>query len=84
MKKHENMLSENNKHVFLEICQIWAESFYMLTWKWDHKIFTITMKDIKKVFESKSYADLWSFVFEKYHDLIDIFERQYINKLFSY
>ena len=30
VKKHENMLSKNNKHVLLEIYQIWAESFYIL------------------------------------------------------
>ena len=32
-KKHEDTLLKNNKHISLEICQIWAESFYMLTWK---------------------------------------------------
>ena len=78
------MLSENNKHVLFKICQIQAESFYMLTWKQDHEIFIIIMKDIKKVFELKSYADSWSFVSEKYHDLINVFERQNADELFSH
>ena len=78
------MLSENNKYASLEICQIWAELFYMLAWKWDHEIFMIIMKDIEKVLELKSYADSWSFVSEKYHDLIDVFERQHANELLSH
>ena len=69
------MLFKNNKHVFLEICQIQAELFYMLSQKQAHKIFTIIMKDIEKALKSKSYTDSQSFVSEKYHDLIDIFER---------
>ena len=56
----------------------------MLTWKWDHEIFTIIIKDIEKALESKSYTDSWLFVSEKYHDLINVFERQNINKLFSH
>ena len=55
----QNMiLSENNKHVLLKIYQIWAESFYMFTWKWDHEIFVIIIKDIEKVLELKSYTNL--------------------------
>ena len=84
------MLSENNKQSenhkknefendilkqFFKIHQIQAESFYMLTQKQDHKIFAVTMKDIKKTLKSKSYADSHFFISEKYHDLIDIFER---------
>ena len=33
------------------------------------------MKDIEKVLELKSYTDSQSFVFEEYHDLIDVFKR---------
>ena len=84
MKKHKNMLFKNNKHVSFKICQIWAELFYMLAWKWNHKIFAIIMKDIEKVLESKSYTNSWSFIFEKYHDLINVFERQNVNKLLSH
>ncbi len=83
-QSHEEMLSENNKHVSLEICQIQAESFYMLTQKQDHEIFTIIMKDIEKALKLKSYADSQSFVPEEYHNLIDIFERQNADELLLY
>ena len=75
------LLSENNKHVLLEICQIEAESFYMLAWKQDHEIFTIIMKNIKKVLNLKSYIDSWLFISEKYHNLINVFEKKKTNKL---
>ena len=39
------------------------------------------MKDIEKIFKSKSYTDSYFFVFEKYHDLIDVFERQKTDEL---
>ena len=65
----------------LEICQIQAELFYMLAQKQDHKIFTIIMKDIEKVFESKQYIDPRSHVFEEYHDLLDMFEKKNTDKL---
>ena len=83
-KKHEDILSENNKHVSLEIYQIQAELFYMLAQKWDHEIFTIMMKNIKKTLKSKSYADSQLFVFEKYHNLIDVFKKQHADELLSH
>ena len=42
------------------------------------------MKNIEKTFKSKSYTDSHFFVSEEYHDLIDVFERQHINKLLSH
>ena len=42
------------------------------------------MKDIEKALKSKSYIDSQSFVSEEYHNLINIFERQNINKLLSH
>src|SRR5436190_24076594 len=42
------------------------------------------MKNIEKALKSKSYADSQSFVSEEYHDLIDVFERQHVNKLLSH
>ena len=47
----------------------------MFTWKWNHKIFAIIMKDIKKALKSKLYADSQLIVSEKYHDLINVFEK---------
>ena len=81
----DNMiLSENNKHVSLKIYQIQAESFYMLTQKQNHKIFAIIMKDIEKALKLKLYTDSQSFVSEEYHDLIDVFKRQHVNKSLSH
>ena len=42
------------------------------------------MKDIEKALKSKSYINSQSFVSEKYHDLIDVFERQKTDKLLSH
>ena len=42
------------------------------------------MKNIEKALKSKSYTDSWLIVSEKYHDLIEIFKRQNINKLSSH
>ena len=72
-KNHEKKFENNIFRLFLEICQIQAELFYMLTQKQDHEIFAIIMKNIEKALESKSYADSWSIIFEEYHDLIDVF-----------
>src|SRR5947207_9920820 len=66
---------------FLEICQISAESFYMLARKRDHKIFAVIMKDIEKALKPKTYVDSQLFVPEELHDIIDTFEKQYANKL---
>ena len=42
------------------------------------------MKDIEKTFKLKSYADSCFFVFEEYHNLIDVFKRQKTNELTSH
>ena len=85
MKNHEEKKSENDIFKsFLKICQIQVELFYMLTWKWNHKIFAIIMKNIEKALKSKSYADSQSIVSEEYHDLINVFKKQNVNKLSSY
>ena len=42
------------------------------------------MKNIEKALKSKLYADSQLFVSEEYHDLIDVFEKQHINKLLSH
>ena len=83
-KNHKEMLLENNKQASFEIYQIKAELFYMLAWKWNHEIFIIIMKDIKKILNSKSYVDSQSFISEKYHDLIDVFEKKKADKLTFY
>jgi hypothetical protein len=53
----------------------------MIARKRDHEIFAVTMEDIEKALEPKSYIDPRPFVPEEYHDLIDIFEKQNADKL---
>src|SRR5438045_8502532 len=65
----------------LEICQISAESFYMLTRKQDHKIFAVIMKDIEKALKSKTYVDSQFFILKELHDIINTFEKQHADKL---
>ena len=83
-KNHEKKSENNIFRLFLEICQIQAELFYMLTWKQDHEIFAIIIKNIEKAFELKSYVNSWSIVFEEYHDLIDVFKKQNADELSSH
>ena len=42
------------------------------------------MKNIEKIFESKSYADSHFFIFKEYHNLINVFERQKTDELTSH
>ena len=56
----------------------------MLAWKWDHEIFAIIIKNIKKAFELKSYDDSWLIISEEYYNLINVFERQNTDELFSH
>ena len=42
------------------------------------------MKNIEKTLKLKSYINSQSFVFEEYHDLINVFERQNADKLLSH
>ena len=81
MKNHKKKFENDIFKSFLEICQIQAELFYMLAQKQDHKIFAITMKDIEKALELKSYTNSQPIVSEEYHDLINVFKRQNTNKL---
>ena len=42
------------------------------------------MKDIEKILNLKSYIDSWLFISEKYHDLINVFEKKKADKLASH
>ena len=83
-KNHEKILFENNKHVLFEIYQKKIELFCMLAWKWNHEIFTVIIKNIEKVLNLKSYVDSQLFISEKYHDLINMFEKKKTNKFAFY
>ena len=56
----------------------------MLAWKWDHEIFIIIMKNIKKTFESRKYINSWLLISEKYYNLLDMFEKKNADKLSLY
>src|SRR6266480_7951594 len=89
MIKNVNSCTQSESHdskkdffrTSLEICQISAESFYMLARKQDHEIFAVTMKDIKKTLKSKTYVDPQPFISEELHDIINTFEKQHADKL---
>ncbi len=84
MNKDYNKNYNNATSNFLKIREIRADLFYILIRKRDHEIFAVTMKDIKKALKPKSYIDFRSFFLEEYHDLIDIFKKEFINKLPPY
>ena len=53
----------------------------MLAQKQDHEIFMITIKDIKKVLNSKLYTNSQSLISKEYHNLINIFNKKHADKL---
>ena len=65
----------------LEICIIRAAFFILLARKWDYKIFTIIIEDIKKVLKLKQYINPQPFIPEKYYNIINKFKKQFINQL---
>ena len=64
-----------------EIYMIWAAPFILLVRKWDHKIFAITMEDIKKVLKLKQYINPWLLIPEKYYNIINKFKKWFIDQL---
>ena len=65
----------------LEIYVIWAAPFILLIRKQNHKIFIVTMEDIKKVLKLKQYINPWPFVPEEYYNIINKFEKWFIDQL---
>ncbi len=76
MNKDYNKNCDNVTSNLLEIREVRADPFYILIRKRDHEVFAVIIKNIKKIFKSKSYIDPRSFIPEKYHDLIDIFKKK--------
>jgi hypothetical protein len=64
-----------------EIYIIQAAPFILLVKKRDHKIFIVTIKDIKKVLKLKQYINPWPFVPEEYHNIINEFEKRFTDQL---
>ncbi len=84
MNKDYNKNYNNVTSNLLKIREIRADPFYILIKKRDHEIFVVTIKDIKKIFKSKSYIDSRFFIPEEYHDLFDIFKKKFAVKLSPY
>ena len=59
----------------LKIYIIRATPFILLVRKKNHKIFTITIKDIKKVLKLKQYIDPRLLIPEEYYNIINKFEK---------
>ena len=75
-KKHKNITPKP-----LKICVIWAVPFILLTRKWDHEIFIITMENIKKALKLKQYIDPRPLVPKEYYNIINKFKRQFMDQL---
>ena len=81
MNKDYNKDCDNATLNLLKIREIRADPFYILIKKRDHEIFAVTMEDIEKALKPKSYIDPRFFVPKKYHDLINVFKKKFVNKL---
>ena len=68
----------------LKIRVIQATPFILLARKQDHKIFTVTMEDIKKVLELKQYINPRPLIPEEYYNIINKFEKWFIDQLPPY
>jgi hypothetical protein len=65
----------------LKICMIQAAPFISLIKKWDYKIFTVTIEDIKKALKLKQYINPQPLIPEEYHNIINKFKKQFIDQL---
>jgi hypothetical protein len=64
-----------------EICIIQAVPFILLVKKRDHKIFAVTMEDIKKALKPKQYINPQPLIPEEYHNIINKFKTRFIDQL---
>jgi hypothetical protein len=58
---------------------IQAAPFILLIKKWDYKIFTVTIEDIKKALKLKQYINPWLLVPKEYYNIINKFEKRFID-----
>jgi hypothetical protein len=75
-KKYKNVITKPFKIYIIQ-----AVLFILLTKKQDYKIFAVTMEDIKKVLKLKQYIDPQPLVPEEYHNIINEFEKWFIDQL---
>ena len=65
----------------LEIRVIQAAPFILLARKQNYKIFAVTIEDIKKALELKQYINPQPFIPKEYYNIINKFEKWFINQL---
>ena len=68
----------------LKIYIIQTVFFILLIRKQDHKIFVITIENIKKVLKPKQYINPQPFIPEEYYNIINKFKKRFIDQLFLY
>jgi hypothetical protein len=78
-KKYKNVIIKPFK-----IYMIQAVPFILLAKKWDYKIFTVTMENIKKVLELKQYINSRPLVPKEYYNIINKFKKRFIDQLPPY
>ena len=78
-KKYKNITLKS-----LKIRVIRATPFILLIRKQDHKIFIVTIKDIKKALKLKQYINPQPLVPEEYYNIINKFKKWFTDQLPPY
>ena len=65
----------------MQINIINAAAFAYYNLKKNYQIFAISLRDIEKIFNNRSYSDSATLLPEYYHDFLDVFSRVESNKL---
>ena len=63
---------------------IGAAAFVRYAKQKSYHLFTISIRDINKALEEKKYPDPATILPEEYHDFLDIFSQEDLNKLAPY
>ena len=66
------------KNIIIKLFKIYiiqAAPFILLVRKWDHKIFIITIEDIKKVLKLKQYINPQPLIPKEYYNIINKFKK---------
>ena len=75
-KEYKNIITKPFK-----IYKIRTTLFILLVKKRDHKIFIVTIENIKKVLKLKQYVNPQPFIPEEYYNIINKFKRRFIDQL---
>ena len=72
------------KPLELDICQVGAAPFNLLTRKRGTQVFAISMRDIEKALAPKKYINVADKLPKEYHDFLDVFSRKDADILLEY